>query len=321
MPGGASTIRELIASGGRSYSFEFFPPKTDRGEVLLWQAIRELESLRPTFVSVTYGAGGSTRDRTVRVTGRISAETTLTAVGHLTCVGSSRAELRGVVGAYADAGVRNVLALRGDPPGGPGDSWLAHPDGLDHADELVRLVRGLGDFCVGVAAFPDRHPESPSLDHDAWVLASKTEAGADFAVTQFFFQASDYFELVERAAAHGASIPVIPGIMPVTDVRQIERFAQLSGASLPAPLVRRLHAVQDDPEAVRQVGVEVATALCEELLAGGAPGLHFYTLNRSTATREIYRALGLPAREAGHAAVGASAGASSNRRLEVPHRA
>jgi len=311
MPGGASTIRELIASGGRSFSFEFFPPKTDQGEALLWQAIRELESLAPTFVSVTYGAGGSTRDRTVRVVGRISADTTLTAVGHLTCVGSSRPELRSVVGAYADAGIRNVLALRGDPPGGPGDEWHAHPDGLDHADELVRLVRELGDFCVGVAAFPDRHPESPSLDHDARILAAKAEAGADFAVTQFFFGAGDYFDMVQRAETYGCAIPVVPGIMPVTDVRQIERFAVLSGASLPAPLVRRLRAVQDDPEAVRRIGVEVATSLCEELLAGGAPGLHFYTLNRSTATREIYRGLGLPGREAaGTEPVGAGAGRS-----------
>jgi methylenetetrahydrofolate reductase (NADPH) len=312
MPGGAKTIRDLIASGGRSFSFEFFPPKTDQGETLLWQAIRELESLAPTFVSVTYGAGGSTRDRTVRVVGRISAETTLTAVGHLTCVGSTRAELRHVVGAYADAGIRNILALRGDPPGGPGAEWQAHPNGLDHADELVRLVRQLGDFCVGVAAFPDRHPESPSLDHDARILAAKAAAGADFAVTQFFFGADDYFAMVQRAEAYGCTIPVVPGIMPVTDVRQIERFALLSGASLPAPLVRRLRAVEDDPEAVRRVGVEIATVLCEELLAGGAPGLHFYTLNRSTATREIYRALGLPGRGAADAQPeGAGAGSSS----------
>ncbi|HSK53815.1 MAG TPA: methylenetetrahydrofolate reductase [NAD(P)H] [Jiangellales bacterium] len=293
MPGGAHTIRELLASGHRSFSFEFFPPKTDQGEALLWRALRELESLEPTFVSVTYGAGGSTRDRTVRITGRIGEETTLTAVGHLTCVGSSVEELRGVVGSYADAGVRNVLALRGDPPGGPGSPWVPHPQGLTHADELVRLVRGLGDFCVGVAAFPERHPESPDQETDARVLAGKAEAGADFAVTQFFFRAEDYFALVERAARHGCHIPVVPGVMPVTNVAQIERFAQLSGAAFPPELARRLHAVADDPAAVRAIGVEVATQLCEELLAGGAPGLHFYTLNRSTATREIYARLGL----------------------------
>jgi methylenetetrahydrofolate reductase (NADPH) len=294
MPGGASTIRELIASGGRSFSFEFFPPKTDRGEALLWRAIRELESLRPTFVSVTYGAGGSTRDRTVRVIRRISAETTLTAVGHLTCVGSSQLELRGVVGSYADAGVRNVLALRGDPPGGPADEWRAHPDGLDHADQLVRLVRELGDFCVGVAAFPDRHPESPSRDHDARVLAAKEAAGADFAVTQFFFRADDYARLLDELAARGATKPVLPGIMPITNTGQIVRMAQMSGAELPARLLDRLDGV-DDPTEVRKIGVDVATALCADLLAQDVPGLHLYTLNRSTATREIYANLGLGA--------------------------
>jgi methylenetetrahydrofolate reductase (NADPH) len=173
---------------------------------------------------------------------------------------------------------------------------VAHPDGLTHADELVRLVRGLGDFCVGVAAFPERHPESPDQEADARVLAGKAEAGADFAITQFFFRAEDYFALVERAARHGCGIPVVPGIMPVTNVAQIERFAQLSGAAFPPELARRLHAVADDLAAVRAIGVEVATQLCEELLAGGAPGLHFYTLNRSTATREIYARLGLHAR-------------------------
>ena len=296
MPGGATTVRELLADGLRSWSFEFFPPKDDAGERQLWTAIRELESLGPTFVSVTYGAGGSTRDRTIRVTEKIATDTTLTPTAHLTCVGSSRAELRQVVGGYADAGVRNVLALRGDPPGGPGAPWEQHADGLRFAVELVELVKSLGDFCVGVAAFPDRHPESADLDADARVLADKAAAGADFAVTQFFFDPAAYFRMVDRLAALGCSLPVIPGIMPVTNVAQIERFAQLSGAPFPADLAERLHAVADDPKAVRAVGVEVASELCEELIAGGAPGLHFYTLNRSTATREVYAALDLGGR-------------------------
>jgi methylenetetrahydrofolate reductase (NADPH) len=295
MPGGAATIRDLLAAGDRSFSFEFFPPKTDEGERTLWRALRELEVLRPTFVSVTYGAGGSTRDRTVRITGEIAEHTTLTPVGHLTCVGASRSQLRGVVGSYADAGVRNLLALRGDPAGGVGAPWVTHPEGLAHADELVELVRSLGDFCVGVAAFPDKHPEAVDVEADARVLAGKARRGAAFAITQFFFDPDRYFALVDRAAALGCDMPVIPGIMPVTDVRQIERFAQLSGTPLPADLAARLDAVRDDPAAVRAIGVESATELCRRLLDGGAPGLHFYTLNRSTATREVYQALGLGA--------------------------
>ncbi|GAA0624644.1 methylenetetrahydrofolate reductase [NAD(P)H] [Sporichthya brevicatena] len=292
-----ATLRDLLASGGRSYSFEFFPPKTDEGERTLFETIRQLEPLAPTFVSVTYGAGGSTRDRTVRIVERIATETTLTAVGHLTCVSSSRADLRSVIGSFAGAGIRNVLALRGDPPGGPGAPWESHPEGLEHADELVRLLRELGDFCVGVAAFPEGHPESPDLDSDAKYLALKAAAGADFAVTQFFFDADDYFRLVDRAGAHGCTIPILPGIMPVTNLSQIQRFAELSGAAFPAALAERLQAVADDPAEVRRIGVEFATELCSKLLDGGAPGLHFYTLNRSTSTLQIYQALGLgPAR-------------------------
>ena len=289
--GGARRVGDLIAAGERSISFEFFPPKDEAGERQLWTTLRELEPLQPTFVSVTYGAGGTTRDRTVHITEGIATHTTLTPMAHLTCVGHSRDELRSVIGAYANAGVRNVLALRGDPPEGPTADFVPHPEGLNNAVELVELTRELGDFCVGVAAFPEIHPAAESADSDARYLAAKARAGAEFAITQLFFRPADYFALVDRVAALGVDIPIIPGIMPITNLAQITRMAELSGAALPHDVVERVARFDGDPAAVRAEGIAVATEICDQLLAGGAPGLHFYTLNRSKATREIYAGL------------------------------
>lgn len=283
-----SPVLEHLRSGEPSWSLEFFPPKTQQGQVQLWRTLRELESLAPSFVSVTYGAAGSTQERTLGAVEQIAAETTVTPVAHLTCVGAATADLRRVVGAYAACGVSTIMALRGDPSTGVGTPWTPHPHGLHHSDELVALIKSLGDFTVGVAAFPDGHPESPTLDSDARMLARKVDAGADFAITQFFFEPSSYYELLERANRYGAQVPIVPGILPVTDIGQLQRFAALAGQPLPTWLMERLYAVADDPSAVAAVGIEVAANLVAELLANGAPGVHMYTLNRAAATREIH---------------------------------
>jgi methylenetetrahydrofolate reductase (NADPH) len=285
-------VTERLSTERPVFSVEFFPPKDEVGEAELWRAIRRLEPLDPAFVSVTYGAGGSSRERTIRTTGRIASDTTLVPMAHLTAVSHSVAELRHVIGAYAAAGISNVLAIRGDPPGDPLGEWVAHPDGLNYAHELVALVRRLGDFCVGVAAFPYGHPRSADTEADTTRLLAKIRAGADFAITQLFLEPEGFLRLRDRLAEKGCEVPLLPGIMPVLRVRTLRRGPELSGAPVPPAVLTRLEPYADDPVAFRAAGLDVTAELCERLLVEGVRGLHFYTLNRSTATREIYAGLG-----------------------------
>ncbi|MEU8230941.1 methylenetetrahydrofolate reductase [NAD(P)H] [Actinoplanes sp. NPDC048967] len=284
-------IGELIRRPDPTFSFEFMPPKSREGEQLLWQTIRELETLRPDFVSITYGAGGSTRDTTVAVTERVATETTLLPMAHLTAVNHSVAELRNVIGRLAGAGIRNVLAVRGDPPGDPMGEWVRHPEGVLYAEDLVRLLREAGDFSVGVAAFPYKHPRSADIEADTRNFISKCRAGADFAITQMFFEADEYLRLRDRVAAAGCDTPIVPGVMPVLRMATIARAAQLSGAPFPPALLARFERVADDDAAVRALGIDLCSEMCQRLLDEGVPGIHFITMNRSTATREVWQHL------------------------------
>jgi methylenetetrahydrofolate reductase (NADPH) len=295
LPGGFPPISELL-NAGPTFSFEFMPPKTEEMERQLWQAIRDLERLRPSFVSITYGAGGSTRDTTVSATERVATDTTLLPMAHLTAVNHSVAELRHVIGRLAAVGVSNILAVRGDPPGNPMGDWVQHPEGVPFAEQLVRLIRESGDFCVGVAAFPFKHPRSPDIATDTANFVRKCRAGAHFAITQMFFDVDDYLRLRDRVVTAGGDLPILAGVMPVTRISTIERSEQLSGAPFPRALAAQFERVADDPAAVRQLGIDQATLLCSRLIDEGVPGIHFITMNRSTATREVWQNLALGAR-------------------------
>jgi methylenetetrahydrofolate reductase (NADPH) len=292
-----TSVVERLRGDKPVFSVEFFPPRDAADEAVLWRSIRELEPFDPAYMSITYGAGGSSRDGTIRSIARVATETTLVPMAHLTAVDHSIAQLRNVIGWYAAVGVRNILALRGDPPGDPYGEWVAHPQGLNYAEELVALARSLGDFCVGVSAFPYGHPRSPDLDTDTEHLVRKLRAGADFAIAQLFFEPEDFLRLRDRVAAAGSDALLIPGIMPLTTPRTLHKTIELSGTSAPRRLLDRLEPLAGDPAAFRAEGLDVVTETCQRLIAEGVPDLHFYTFNRSKATRELVSRLGLvPAR-------------------------
>jgi methylenetetrahydrofolate reductase (NADPH) len=286
-------LRFARERGEPVFSFEFFPPKTEEGVKALFHTVEALRPLAPGFVSVTYGAGGSTRAHTVELVKRLKRETGIEAMAHVTCVGASRAEIAATLDEFAEAGVQNVLALRGDPPRGQ-TSFSPHPEGFRHASELVAYIRSQParwDFCLGAAAYPEGHPETRDLDADLRHLKAKVEAGADFLVTQLFFQNAAFDGFVARARAAGILAPVLPGIMPFTNVEQVERFTATCGATIPPRLQAAMEVRRTDPDAARDLGVAYASIQCQDLLRRGAPGIHFYTLNRSTSTRAIVAAL------------------------------
>jgi methylenetetrahydrofolate reductase (NADPH) len=283
-------ISEILEQRRPVFSFEFFPPKTDEGQRTLESTLEVLRGDAPDYVSMTYGAGGTTRNSTVELTRWIKQDLGIEAMAHLSCVGEPAERLVEILAQIEAAGVENVLALRGDPPRGE-TQWKPHPGGLHYSVELIRLIRERYDFCVGAACFPEVHPDAPDRASDLLYARAKQEAGAGFLITQLFFDNELYFEFVEEARAAGIGVPIIPGIMPITNLGQIKRFTEMCGASIPAELEDQLNGRADDPEAVAELGVAYATLQCSDLLARGAPGIHFYTLNRSPATRAILAAL------------------------------
>jgi methylenetetrahydrofolate reductase (NADPH) len=285
-------INEILASETPVFSFEFFPPKTEAGEQNLYTALRELKPLQPSFVSVTYGAGGSSREKTIEIVKRIKEEFGLEAMAHFTCVGATEAELRATLDEMRDAGIDNVLALRGDPPEGQ-EAWTKTEGGLEYSRELVQLIGEDYPFAIGAACFPETHIHAESAESDLRYLGEKVGAGVDFLITQMFFDNDFYFDFVRRARGAGIAVPIIPGIMPITKVGQVERMANMCGSEIPQGLQAELRGRAEDAEAVLDFGVAYATLQCSELLAAGAPGIHFYTLNRSPATRAIVSALKL----------------------------
>jgi methylenetetrahydrofolate reductase (NADPH) len=283
-------ISDLLEHRRPVFSFEFFPPKTDEGQRTLEGTLAVLKDDHPDYVSVTYGAGGTTRNRTVDITKSIKQDLGIEAMAHLSCVGEPAERLRELLHDIDSAGIENVLALRGDPPRGETE-WRPHPGGLSYSVELIRLIRERFDFCVGAACFPEVHPDAPDRESDLRYAREKVVAGAAFLITQLFFDNELYFDFVEDARRAGIEVPIIPGIMPITNYGQIRRFTEMCGATIPDELTAQLDGRADDPEAVAELGVAYATLQCSDLLARGAPGIHFYTLNRSTATRAILAAL------------------------------
>ncbi len=282
-------ISQMLAAGRPLFSFEFFPPKDEAASAKLFETVVHLKGLKPDFVSVTYGAGGSTRAKTLELVARIKDDVGIETMAHLTCVGHSKNEIREVLRELADHGIENVIALRGDPPKGQ-SVFQAHPDGFQHANELVEEAAKMG-FCIAVAGYPEKHIEAKTLEEDLRYLKRKVGAGASFVITQIFFQNACYIDFIAKTRALGIKVPITPGIMPITNYDQIQRFSALCGATLPGALKKELEEVRTDLEAVTRIGIRHATQQCEELLRKGAPGVHFYTLNKSRATQEILERL------------------------------